>query len=184
MKKSLLILSIFLFSCVTSDPGDVPAENSVPERDQQTHQTEASSEVSSAGEMAQHAEGAADTAVIEEPESVEEPESAAPPLSDGQFLKKVQNMMPWNMKAVMDGSTPLVIVHDLDKNGQNDALVIAVEGGEETETGLDELSKSTRLFQSGKDYYEFLLLIFYQQNGEVDLRYTVPVARKLVFKRC
>ena len=116
-----------------------------------------------------------------EAEIIVEDEAALPPLGDSDFLRTVQDMMPWNMKAVMDGPSPLVIVHDLDKNGYNDALVVAIEGDDTAETQLSELSKPVRLFQSGSEYSEFLLLIFYQHSGDVVLRYTVPVSRKLVF---
>ncbi len=104
-----------------------------------------------------------------------------PPLSPVSLRRTIQEMMPWNINAVMDGNAPLLIIHDLDKNGYDDALVVAVEGDDNAENRLEEFSRTARLFQSGNEYSNFLLLIFYQYSGDVVLRYTVPVSRKMVF---
>ncbi|MDC7226186.1 MAG: hypothetical protein PQJ61_05435 [Spirochaetales bacterium] len=103
-----------------------------------------------------------------------------PPLTEPELFSKIYSMMPWNVNAVMDGGRPIVILHDLDKNGYEDALVVAVEGRGEI-VDLEDFSKSARLFQSGQEYAIFLLLIFYQSPDGVVLRYTVPVSKQLVF---
>lgn len=115
-----------------------------------------------------------------QPVDQELPEAKSP-LSEHDFRRVITEMMPWNMIAIKDGAVPLAITHDLDKNGYEDALVVAVEGDESTEVSLADLSKSARLFQSGRKYSNFLLLIFYQYSNEIVLRYTVPVSRQLVF---
>ena len=122
-------------------------------------------------------------------EKAETPEKVSPaaeiiepinPLSESELLAGIYERMPWNMVAVKDGSRPMVIIHDLDKNGYDDALVVAAEGGEQ-DFELEELSKSARLFKSGQQYSNFLLLIFYQYGDGLVLRYTVPVSKQLVF---
>jgi len=104
-----------------------------------------------------------------------------PPLNDEMLIKTMQEQLPWNMIQVFDAGKPLAIVHDLDKNGYEDVLVLVVQGDAETDATVDNLSKSARLFESEKEYFSYFLLIFYQNNGEIILRYTVPVSRQLVF---
>ena len=102
-----------------------------------------------------------------------------PALTPAQLNDRIRELMPWNMSIVSDSGSPLIIHHDLDKNGYEDALVVAVEGGD-VNPDLTEFSKTARLFQSERPS-NFLLKIFYQHSGDVRLRYTVPVSRQLVF---
>ena len=104
-----------------------------------------------------------------------------PPLTDSELTLAVGSKMPWNMKAVHTSGGPLSIIHDLDKNGYDDFLVLAVEGDDETDASVANLSSSSRLFDTEKEYFSYFLLIFYQYNGEIILRYTVPVSKQLVF---
>ena len=188
----VLILLFIFFSCVTV-PAPVPAGNEVKTEagdtvaagdihtgaDSLEPEANAEAEVESAYRLA------ADTSEPAPGEVVEAgPLRLLPPLSDSELLSATRGGMPWNMVAVKDGGRPMLIVHDLDKNGYNDALVVAVESsgeGTDEEYTLEELSRSARLFQSGRQYSNFLLLIFYQYSGEVILRYTVPVSKQLVF---
>ncbi|MBI9107251.1 MAG: hypothetical protein JEZ04_10960 [Spirochaetales bacterium] len=107
--------------------------------------------------------------------------TAAPPLGRAALLQTVGAQLPWNMVTVHDEKGPLVTIHDLDKNGYEDVLVIAVEGGMDTDSSTVNLSKSSRLFEAEKDFFNYFLLIFYQYDGSIMLRYTVPVSRQLVF---
>lgn len=172
----MLILSLFFFSCVTA-PHQPQADDT-----EDSAVVSGSSEVEySDNETAALENNPVTTAsVLVEGDSVQEVSDALPPLSNTELFDEIYAMMPWNMTAVKDGSRPIVITHDLDKNGYEDALVIAVEGGD-SEDDIEELSKSARLFQSGREYSNFLLLIFYQYSDEVILRYTVPVSKQLVF---
>ena len=129
------------------------------------------------------ASGADDTAGDETEET--RPDShlppKAPPLSRMTLLSAVDEMLPWNMIQVHDDGVPFTVVHDLDKNGYDDALVLAVEGDSKTDASSANLSKSSRLFSTQKEYFNYFLLIFYQYSGDLILRYTVPVSRQLVF---
>jgi len=122
-----------------------------------------------------------ESADLSEDEVITEVVETVPPLSVTDFRRAISGMMPWNMTAIKDGQIPLIITHDLDKNGYDDALIVAVEGDDSADIQLDSLSQSSRLFQSKQQYSNFLLLIFYQYSSEVVLRYTVPVSRQIVF---
>ncbi len=175
IKFSAAILLIFIsLSCITNPEKDYEIDSGRPAGGQnqefiQNAVNASSSDTNEAEKRDQESKPPAIDAII-------------PPLSNTAFKAKVQSMMPWNMKSVMDGKSPLVIIHDLDKNGYNDALVVAVAGDDEIKNQLSELSKTVRLFTSDTEYIDFLLLIFYQYEGEVILRYTVPVSRKQVFE--
>jgi hypothetical protein len=113
--------------------------------------------------------------------SVEPAEIVTVPMTELELLLSIEKKMPWNLVQVTDGAEPLIIFHDLDKNGYEDALVLAIEGGPDKDASVENLSRSARLFQNEKDYNIYFLLIFYQNENGVSLRYTVPAAKQLVF---
>lgn len=189
----VLITLFMLFSCLTTGNNQSAVESAVGPNavlnDGGTDSSEAydSRSDNHSGEESLYAHDNSDTKASAAGKSnpsadqkADSAESLLPPLSNAEFKARVKNMMPWNMTAVTDGGSPMLIIHDLDKNGYSDALVVAVEGSENVDSDFSELSKSARLFQSGRPYTRFMLLIFYQYSGEVLLRYTVPVAEQLV----
>ena len=175
----ILLAVLLAVSCTTTQPeqpsADVSAVSEPTNSFNDYQDQNAQNEKEQVPEPRKESEDSAETAG--ESENAEQ----KAPLTNIEFKKQVRSMMPWNMKAVMDGNSPLLIIHDLDKNGYEDALVVAVESGEDVVTELSELSKSVRLFQSGRSYSSFMLLIFYQYSGDVVLRYTVPVSQQVVF---
>jgi len=190
----LLLIAVFLsFSCkTTADTGSSGSEQVgdsvvyVPEVSPDSGNPDKSDDSYAVSDPAASAADTSDVLDLHgEAARAADPESEsviyAEPLSDQEFIKRILGLMPWNMEAVQDGNTPIIIMHDLDKNGYKDALVVAVEGGEGTENQLSKLSESARLFRSGQDYCNFLLLIFYQYSDGINLRYTVPVSQQLVF---
>ena len=188
---TLLFVSVF-FSCATTDLSSdnrdemslYDSENKVNAKDLVTNDLATNDTGNNDSDATSDIEtnaGGENTFDPAAGQGVEADSSEVQPLSTAEFKQAVINKMPWNMSAVYDGAAPLSIIHDLDKNGYNDALVVAVEGENNVGVSLDELSKSARLFQSGQQSSNFVLLIFYQYSNEVILRYTVPVANQLVF---
>ena len=178
---SAVFLTMILFSCATekaSDSREVSLSDEISAVSQSYHDPH--SGYSSEEDKAEINTDAVNPDKTEPSEKKEEP-VLNPELPLHDFKLKVREMMPWNMRAVLDGGEPLLIIHDLDKNGYRDALVVAVEDSGDDETELAALSKTARLFQSDRRYTNFMLLIFYQYSDDVILRYTVPVSQQLVF---
>ncbi len=181
---SLTVFGLLLWSCATADINNV--NDSAPNIETGNETIDPAANTSSAeNQEVSHAESIQnENTGIENinPDPVTD-ESVRPesvPLTTPVLISSALNLVPWNMRTVTENRAPLMIEHDLDKNGFNDLLLLAVEGDKDTDASFARLSDSSRLFSSDKDYYGYFLLVFYQIDGTLYLRYTIPVARQQV----
>ena len=105
------------------------------------------------------------------------------PMTEDVFYSQIISLVSGDQTYVRRSGLPMGIVHDLDKNGYKDFLLLTVKrNGFENREFIDEddLGDSGRLFYERKEYFHYSILIFYQYPGEIVLRYTVPLSRQLV----
>ncbi len=104
-----------------------------------------------------------------------------PPLEYELLMDRAVELTPAEFIPLYEKGRLKGIIHDLDKNGYEDFLLLAAGREEGVPGDIESLKDPGRLFYERKEFIDYTLLIFYQYPGELFLRYDIPLGRQLVF---
>jgi len=104
-----------------------------------------------------------------------------PPLTGAALAGRIIRELPGEFLPLREQGRMIFLLHDLDKNGYEDVILLGIRRQEGISGDAGQLRDPGRLFFEKKQPVEFLLFVFYQSPGDISLRYTVPLGRKLVF---
>lgn len=108
--------------------------------------------------------------------------AAAPALTPELLVDSSVGLLTKGRIPVIHQGAPWGIIHDLDKNGYADYLLLTLHSdeGEFVDSGV--LMDSRRLFQESLPYVDYGVAIFYQYPDGVIKRYTILLEDKLVLQ--
>ena len=103
-------------------------------------------------------------------------------LSSELLVKSAVSLLDEDYGPVIHQDAPWCLVHDLDKNGYADLLLLTLQSEKGAPVSSEGLMDSRRLFEDSSLRENFRVAIFYQYPDKVIKRYSIPLENKLILQ--
>ncbi len=103
------------------------------------------------------------------------------PLSDSKMEEIIINTIPVSFVPVTNNGGHIKIIYrDLDQNGYKDAFFLVVKNRENLDSGFEDLSDVSYLFNSKRKPVDFFLAVYLQLKGTMISMYRIPIGSSIV----
>ena len=111
-----------------------------------------------------------------------EGKAVPPALSAELLVQSAVSLLDEDHGPVIHQNTPWGLIHDLDKNGYADFLLLTLQNGNGAPVLSEDLMDPRRLFEDPPPHENFRVVIFYQHPNRVRKQYTIPLKNKLILQ--